>query len=387
MSELAFVLAVHLVQGAAALETPPIVIEMQRRVVIRRTVVTTRTVTRSSSRSTITGFGFGGGGGGSTTSTWSAACQVVIDQYNATANRNNAAYVQRFRQLFGRDPSSGTLNLPQECRQTLDILRWRVRILQASLPLERRMNSVCTNLQSRSGYSAGSLNANSSNASLLAGVSRDLAINTATCQQAGASARTQVASAGRSATANRSGSSLLPGTFDITDTTNVPRNQTRPTTPPLTNIFMGNRPISETGSGGTAGQRSGGGNTQGLDSGTRRRLDALRRDPARLNAYLARLNPTQRARARAYVSDGGTVATTTTTRTTDRRDPAGCAGMRERLRPHAPLPDPEGWIVDQMRRSFCRPDGTRMTLRERTRLGFQDRDRRDELERLNQAGR
>jgi hypothetical protein len=386
MSELAFLLAAHL--GAASLETPTVVLEMQRRVVIRRTVVTTRTVTRSSSRSTITGFGFGGGGSGSTTSTWSAACQVVIDQYNATANRNNAAYVQRFRQLFGRDPSSGYLNLPQECRQTLEIMRWRVRILQASLPLERRMNSICTNLQSRSGYSAGSLTANSSNASLLAGVTRDLAVNTATCQQAGASARTQVASAGRSASANRSGSSLLPGTFDITDTTNVPRNQTRPPMPPLTNVFMGNRPISETAAGGTAGRRSNAGNTQGLDSGTRRRLDTLRRDPARLNAYLARLNPIQRARARAYVSEAGTVAPTTTTTTAgDRRDPAVCAGMRERLRPHAPLPDPEGWIVDQMRRSFCRPDGTRMTLRERTRLGFQERDRRDELERLNQAGR
>jgi len=39
-----------------------------------------------------------------------------------------------------------------------------------------------------------------------------------------------------------------------------------------------------------------------------------------------------------------------------------CAGMRARLKPHAPNED---WIRDQMARSGCLPDGRRMALRDR----------------------
>lgn len=47
---------------------------------------------------------------------------------------------------------------------------------------------------------------------------------------------------------------------------------------------------------------------------------------------------------------------------TDAERAADCRGMRKRLQPHA---RDEEWIADQMARSGCRPNGTRMSLRDR----------------------
>ena len=44
-----------------------------------------------------------------------------------------------------------------------------------------------------------------------------------------------------------------------------------------------------------------------------------------------------------------------------KKDEQDCAHMRATLEPHAPN---EAWIVDQMRRSHCNPDGTRMSVRD-----------------------
>ena len=51
---------------------------------------------------------------------------------------------------------------------------------------------------------------------------------------------------------------------------------------------------------------------------------------------------------------------------------ADCGGMRARLKPHAPDND---WIVDQMARSGCLPNGKPMSLRERTRRALDRADK------------
>jgi hypothetical protein len=55
---------------------------------------------------------------------------------------------------------------------------------------------------------------------------------------------------------------------------------------------------------------------------------------------------------------------------------ADCAGMRQRLAPHA---IDNAWIADQMARSGCRPNGKKMSLRERTKRGLEQQSRNVQL--------
>ncbi|HEY4143115.1 MAG TPA: hypothetical protein VGM57_16975 [Pseudolabrys sp.] len=55
---------------------------------------------------------------------------------------------------------------------------------------------------------------------------------------------------------------------------------------------------------------------------------------------------------------------------------ADCAAMRQRLAPHAPDND---WIVDQMARSGCRPNGKKMSMRERTKRDMEQQARNDRI--------
>jgi hypothetical protein len=54
-----------------------------------------------------------------------------------------------------------------------------------------------------------------------------------------------------------------------------------------------------------------------------------------------------------------------------------CRGMRGLLTPHAAN---EAWIVDQMARSGCRPNGTKMSLRERTKRALEQKAREEEFQ-------
>jgi hypothetical protein len=112
------------------------------------------------------------------------ACSVAINRFNTAANNSNFQYVAKFRQLFGREPSAATgFQLPQECRQTLEILRWRRGAQQAVVQLERAYQSVCRSTYATPGAAPASISANMSASQLLAAIESDLAANTAACRQ------------------------------------------------------------------------------------------------------------------------------------------------------------------------------------------------------------
>ncbi len=103
-----------------------------------------------------------------------------------------------------------------------------------------------------------------------------------------------------------------------------------------------------------------GGPNYGLSDTVRTDLRQVRNNVAKRTEYLRRLNVREREQAIEFLSDPAQNEQLAV------RVPelAECSGMRARLHPHAPN---DGWIVDQMARSHCHPNGTPMTLREATR--------------------
>src|SRR5262245_38779054 len=160
---------------------------------------------------------------------------------------------------------------------------------------------------------------------------------------------------------NNSGSSLSPGS-QFPDTTDVKR-AAAPQKPPITSVHLGNKPIEDTGVH-SVNPNEKTRNSFGLSESTKRQLDALRHSPEKRKRYLATLSREERVRAEKYIASTQTATVPgATKKKTGSADGADCAGMWERLKPHAP---DDKWIVDQMARSSCHPDGTPYTLRERT---------------------
>ncbi|MDO8877995.1 MAG: hypothetical protein Q8M24_00080 [Pseudolabrys sp.] len=168
----------------------------------------------------------------------------------------------------------------------------------------------------------------------------------------------RVVSGGDAQSGGNPGQSLAPGTFDKADTTNDPRGSTVPTPyRPPASVHMGNRPINQ-----------GEDLDFGLSAETRRKLDEALRNPSKMiRAVLARLSDREKTAAVDYLMEklkptgkaaGPAPGMPSPQTISDKRE---CGGMYERLKPHAPN---EAWIVDQMARSYCSPDGKPMSLRD-----------------------
>jgi hypothetical protein len=179
-------------------------------------------------------------------------------------------------------------------------------------------------------------------------------------------------------TPGSSGRSLAPGTFDKTDTTNEPRNRNPSNTyrPPAA-VEMGNRPISQT-------SRS----NFGLSAATRRKLDEALGDPSKIDSVLDQLPLSERAAAEDYLQDqlqptgqgSGLIPPKSPKKTASASE---CLSILARLRPHAPS---QAWLVDQMERSHCKPDGKPMSMREAIKYEMKMDDRRSEASRANGDG-
>jgi hypothetical protein len=125
---------------------------------------------------------------------------------------------------------------------------------------------------------------------------------------------------------------------------------------------MGNYPISEpAGPTSSSSGKEGQGPTHGLTLAKRQLLDDLRNDQPRLIKYLRTLNAQEQEQALSYLEDPLTVASAGGSATKVLADPNDCAGMWERLKPHA-LDD--AWIRWHIAQAHCHDNGTPMSLRE-----------------------
>ena len=112
-------------------------------------------------------------------------CQAALDRSNAAANRANYAYGAKFRELLGRDVGPGSrYNLPEECPQTLKLLRWRLAEERALLPYQADVDAKCASTVSTSGLGPSGMSNNSSAAHLVTMIQSDLETNTRLCSGA-----------------------------------------------------------------------------------------------------------------------------------------------------------------------------------------------------------
>jgi hypothetical protein len=116
------------------------------------------------------------------------ACDQANDRFNAAANSNNFQYGAKFQELFGRALSMP--QLPQECRQYLALLQWRLARQPSLVQLQNAADAVChgNNVKTQGASPAG-INANSNAADLLAGLQSDYAAAKKICSGAAATTK------------------------------------------------------------------------------------------------------------------------------------------------------------------------------------------------------